>query len=128
MVRFYQQIRKVIRYNNLCAEYNLRLNSHLIFCRLTSLKVALAGRMLYIRFKALTGDAMGMNMLGKGTEKSLVQLNKEFTDMEILSLSGNFCVDKKPSALNWLEGRGKSVVAEATIPGNVTTNSLTQSI
>lgn len=62
---------------------------------------------------------MGMNMLGKGTEKSLVQLNKEFPDMEILSLSGNYCVDKKPSALNWLEGRGKSVVAEASIPGKV---------
>ena len=88
--------------------------------RLTSLKVALAGRLLYIRFKAVTGDAMGMNMLGKGTEKSLVQLNKEFPDMEILSLSGNYCVDKKPSAINWLEGRGKSVVAEASIPGKVT--------
>ena len=77
--------------------------------------------MLYIRFKANTGDAMGMNMLGKGTEKALLQLNKEFPDMEILSLSGNFCVDKKPSAINWLEGRGKSVVAEATIPGKVCT-------
>jgi hydroxymethylglutaryl-CoA reductase (NADPH) len=35
--------------------------------------------------------------------------------LEILSLSGNYCTDKKPSAINWLEGRGKSVVAEAII-------------
>jgi hydroxymethylglutaryl-CoA reductase (NADPH) len=35
--------------------------------------------------------------------------------VEILSLSGNYCTDKKPSAINWLEGRGKSVVAEAII-------------
>ena len=26
---------------------------------------------------------------------------EHFPEMEILSLSGNFCVDKKPSALNW---------------------------
>ena len=32
--------------------------------------------------------------------------------MEIISLSGNFCTDKKPAAVNWVEGRGKSVVAE----------------
>ena len=36
--------------------------------------------------------------------------------MEVISLSGNFCTDKKPSAINWIEGRGKSVVCEATIP------------
>ena len=35
-----------------------------------------------------------------------------FPDMEIISLSGNFCTDKKPAAVNWVEGRGKSVVAE----------------
>lgn len=39
--------------------------------------------------------------------------------MEVLSLSGNFCTDKKATALNWIEGRGKSVVCEAIIPGNV---------
>lgn len=34
-------------------------------------------------------------------------------------MSGNFCTDKKPSAINWIEGRGKSVVAEATIKGEI---------
>jgi len=29
------------------------------------------------------------------------------------------CTDKKPSAINWIEGRGKSVVCEAIIKGEV---------
>lgn len=34
-------------------------------------------------------------------------------------LPGNFCSDKKPSAVNWIEGRGKSVVCEAVIKEEV---------
>ena len=30
-------------------------------------------------------------------------------------LLGNFCADKKPAAVNWIEGRGKSIVCEAVI-------------
>ena len=33
--------------------------------------------------------------------------------------SGNFCSDKKPAAVNWIEGRGKSVVCEAIIKEEV---------
>lgn len=36
-----------------------------------------------------------------------------------MALSGNMCTDKKPSAVNWVSGRGKSVVCEARIPGSV---------
>ncbi|VAI48669.1 unnamed protein product [Triticum turgidum subsp. durum] len=32
---------------------------------------------------------------------------------------GNYCSDKKATAVNWIEGRGKSVVCEATIKGRV---------
>lgn len=39
--------------------------------------------------------------------------------MEVLSLSGNFCSDKKATGVNWIEGRGKSVVCEAIVPGHV---------
>lgn len=35
--------------------------------------------------------------------------------MFILYCAGNFCSDKKPAAVNWIEGRGKSVVCEVVI-------------
>ncbi|KAJ7487780.1 hydroxymethylglutaryl-coenzyme A reductase-domain-containing protein [Mycena latifolia] len=89
------------------------------FARLTNLKTAMAGRTLFVRFATATGDAMGMNMISKGTEKALEVMQNEFPEMVVLALSGNYCTDKKPAAMNWIEGRGKSVVAEAVIPGSV---------
>lgn len=96
-------------------------NSTSRFARLSSMKTALAGTYLYIRFKTTTGDAMGMNMISKGVEKALTVMSTEcgFDDMSTISVSGNFCTDKKPAAVNWIDGRGKSVVAEAIIPGEV---------
>lgn len=98
------------------------------FARLTRVHTRIAGRHLFIRFVARTGDAMGMNMLSKGTEESLRCLQKSFPDMEVLSLSGNFCTDKKPAAVNWIEGRGKSVVCEAIVPAYIVTNVLKTSV
>ncbi|KAJ7711560.1 hydroxymethylglutaryl-coenzyme A reductase-domain-containing protein [Mycena metata] len=89
------------------------------FAKLTGLKSAMAGRTLFVRFATATGDAMGMNMISKGTEKALEVLQLEFPEMVVLALSGNYCTDKKAAAMNWIEGRGKSVVAEAVIPGKV---------
>ena len=89
------------------------------FARLQGLKCGLAGRTLYVRFASSTGDAMGMNMISKGVEKALGVMAEHFPQMSVLALSGNYCMDKKPNAMNWIEGRGKSVVAEAVVPGKV---------
>lgn len=96
-------------------------NSTSRFARLQSMKTAMAGTYLYIRFKTTTGDAMGMNMISKGVEKALSVMSMDcgFEDMITVTLSGNFCTDKKPAAVNWIDGRGKAVVAEAIIPGDV---------
>lgn len=96
-------------------------NSTSRFARLQQMKTALAGTYVYIRFKTTTGDAMGMNMISKGVEHALNIMSTEagFDDMQIISVSGNYCTDKKPAAINWIDGRGKSVVAEAIIPGDV---------
>ncbi|KIY64724.1 hypothetical protein CYLTODRAFT_492869 [Cylindrobasidium torrendii FP15055 ss-10] len=101
------------------AEIRVAFESTSRFAKLQSLKTAMAGRTLFVRFKTATGDAMGMNMISKGTEKSLELMQKKFPEMVTLALSGNYCTDKKPAAINWIEGRGKSVVAEAVIPGKV---------
>ncbi|XP_043094715.1 3-hydroxy-3-methylglutaryl-CoA reductase a isoform X2 [Puntigrus tetrazona] len=89
------------------------------FARLEKLLIGLASRNLYIRFQSRTGDAMGMNMISKGTEQALARLKEEFPELQILAVSGNYCTDKKPAAINWIEGRGKSVVCETTVPAKV---------
>ncbi|KAF9946601.1 3-hydroxy-3-methylglutaryl-coenzyme A (HMG-CoA) reductase isozyme [Mortierella alpina] len=94
-------------------------NSTTRFGRLRKLKVAVAGRLVFIRFSTTTGDAMGMNMISKGCERALEVLSERFPTMAVKSISGNYCTDKKPAAINWIEGRGKSVVAEAVIPGKI---------
>ncbi|XP_022989367.1 3-hydroxy-3-methylglutaryl-coenzyme A reductase 1-like [Cucurbita maxima] len=89
------------------------------FGRLQNIKCAIAGKNLYMRFSCSTGDAMGMNMVSKGVQNVLDFLQEDFPDMDVIGISGNFCSDKKPAAVNWIEGRGKSVVCEAIIKGDV---------
>jgi hydroxymethylglutaryl-CoA reductase (NADPH) len=41
------------------------------------------------------------------------------TGAAMISVSGNFCVDKKPAAIDSILGRGKIVLADVTIPREV---------
>lgn len=47
-----------------------------------------------------------------------------FPEMELVAISGNMCTDKKSAAINWVEGRGKSIVCEARIPGQYVESTL----
>jgi hydroxymethylglutaryl-CoA reductase (NADPH) len=94
------------------------------YAKLLSCEAHVAGRNVFPRFRCTTGDAMGMNMITKGVMEALEIIKVEFPQTEMLSLSGNVCCDKKPSAINWIEGRGKSVVAEVVLSESVVTNVL----
>jgi len=105
------------------------------FGHFVSVKASVAGRNCFLRFRCTvrcrgpmlprltlptqTGDAMGMNMVGKGVQRICEHLASVVPGLELVALSGNTCTDKKPSAVNWIEGRGKSVLAEALVPAEV---------
>ncbi len=89
------------------------------FGKLESVHAVVAGRTVHMRFSCITGDAMGMNMVSKGINAVMAELSAEFPQLHVQSLSGNYCTDKKPSAVNWILGRGKSVVAETILKGSV---------
>lgn len=89
------------------------------FGRLIAIKPAFAHRLAYLRFKCDSGDAMGMNMVSKGVQAVIDYMLSIFPEMELVSISGNYCTDKKPAAINWIEGRGKSVICEVQIPESV---------
>lgn len=72
------------------------------------------GRYRYVRFIFDTQDAMGLNMATIATE-AITSYIKEKTGISCLALSGNYCVDKKPSWMNVIEGRGMKVWAEVTL-------------
>ena len=85
--------------------------------------IAIVGHFVYPRFVYETGDSMGMNMVTIATQEAINYIEQE-NDIHVIALSGNFCVDKKPSALNMIEGRGKSIVAEVTVPKEIVEKTL----
>ncbi len=86
--------------------------------RLINIETFPNGRSLHLRFSFQTGDAMGMNMATIASE-AVCKLIEENTGAVLVSVSGNMCTDKKPSAINMIMGRGKYVIAEAKIPKDI---------
>lgn len=110
------------------AQIEAAFNSTTSFGRLESVEATVAGRNVYLRFSCMSGDAMGMNMVSKGCLKAIEVLEKEFPDLDLIAISGNMCTDKKPAAINWILGRGKSIVVEAVIPESVVKSVLKSSV
>jgi len=84
--------------------------------RLINIQPFIVGNNVWLRFKFTTGDAMGMNMVTIATDKAVKYILSNFPRARLVALSGNMCVDKKANAVNFLLGRGKTVVSEAVIP------------
>jgi len=72
-----------------------------------------------LRFNYTTGDAAGQNMTGKATRAACEWIVKNYPKKARYILSGNMDTDKKHSRANMLLTRGKRVVAECTIKGDL---------
>ena len=89
------------------------------FLRLADIKPYAFGTTVFLRFRFETGDAMGMNMVTIATDRAVRQLIEPQTGIPCIALSGNYCVDKKPAAINVQEGRGKRIHAEVVLDKHI---------
>ncbi|KCV81748.1 3-hydroxy-3-methylglutaryl-coenzyme A reductase [Actibacterium atlanticum] len=94
------------------------------FARLVGLNRQIVGNLLYVRFECATGDASGHNMVTKAADALQGWILQNYPSLDYATISGNFCTDKKTSAVNGLLGRGKYVVAEIDIPRKICTRML----
>lgn len=108
-----------------------------------SLQTWIRGRFVYARFVFDTDQAMGMNMVTIALQKACRELISNYNEharfdstvgskvtpnlnsnshtdaIQLISISGNMCVDKKSSALNIVLGRGRWVQAEVVLTHKV---------
>lgn len=87
--------------------------------RLVEIEQYAVGPLLYLRFDYTTGDAAGQNMVGKATLAACEWIVANNASVQRYMLSGGIDTDKKHSAINAMNTRGKRVVAEATIPADL---------
>lgn len=89
------------------------------YAKLVRIDSKVVGSLVYLRMSYETGLASGHNMTTLASDAIASYIQKQYPEVVFLSVSGNYCVDKKVSAVNSIFGRGKSVVAEITIPRDI---------
>ena len=89
------------------------------YARLLDIHTQVVGNLIYLRFEFNTADAAGHNMATLAADRLLEWILVRFKTLRYVSISGNFCADKKPSAVNGILGRGKYVIAEVNVPRDV---------
>lgn len=89
------------------------------YLRLLEIKPQSLCNTIYLRFRFSCGDAMGMNMVTLACDKVINELIVPATGVPCIALSGNYCTDKKPSAVNFMEGRGQRLSAEVNLSSGI---------
>jgi hydroxymethylglutaryl-CoA reductase (NADPH) len=89
------------------------------FARFLDMHVQMVGNLVYLRFEFNTADAAGHNMVTLASERLVEWIMIRYPELLYVSISGNYCSDKKNSAVNGILGRGKYVVAEVILPREV---------
>jgi hydroxymethylglutaryl-CoA reductase (NADPH) len=89
------------------------------YLRLIDVRPFAFGSTVFLRFRFDAGDAMGMNMVTIACDRVVTELIEPSTGVACVGLSGNYCVDKKPAAINFQEGRGKRIYAEIILEASV---------
>lgn len=79
----------------------------------------IVGNLLYLRLELDTGNAAGHNMATKAADAVLQWLLQQRPEAKYVSISANYCTDKKVSAVNGILGRGKYVIADIEIPRQI---------
>jgi hydroxymethylglutaryl-CoA reductase (NADPH) len=100
------------------------LESSSKYLKLLKIQEKIVGNNVYIRLYFDSGEAMGMNMATIATQQLVEFLEKNYPQVECLSVSGNYCIDKKPAWLNFINGRGLEVSAEIVLGKNTLKNVL----
>ncbi|WP_372738571.1 hydroxymethylglutaryl-CoA reductase [Neptunomonas sp.] len=85
------------------------------FAKLIDMHSQIVGNLIYLRLEFNTGDASGHNMVTNAADKIIPWLLTEYPHLRYSSISGNYCSDKKATAVNGILGRGKYVVSEIII-------------
>ncbi|WP_298937262.1 hydroxymethylglutaryl-CoA reductase [uncultured Ruegeria sp.] len=89
------------------------------FVQLLSMNRQIIGNLIYIRMECITGDASGHNMVTKAADAAIEWILQQYPELDYASISGNYCCDKKNSAVNGILGRGKYVISEIEIPREI---------
>ncbi len=85
------------------------------FAKVLKIETKLRTNFLYINIYFNTGQAMGMNMITIASKCLADQYFKPNFDLDLITVSANWCSDKKPSQHTKTHGRKFSLEAQSTI-------------
>ena len=86
---------------------------------LKNITAEVLGKLIYFRLAIFSKEASGHNMVTNSANYLANIILKEFPNLKYISISANYCTDKKVSAANGILGRGRKCIAEIIIPKKI---------